>query len=351
MPLQSRWLISRRADLSCIVLSPLLSPLLLGIYALVTWGGNVQVEQTARVFYYVFTVFFDHPHILQTFSRTHFDATERKRHFAIHHWILGGALLVAFFWPDVPGQYWFQAVFDLAGLWHIYAQNAGFLKVYGRFTKPAETDRKLERAFFFVLFNAYLFRVLALDLGRTLDEFGTGGPEMLTVLRTLRWVFLGATGALLTGVVWRQFTRRNESPWTARQLFLAALTVNYFVNYWAVSFAPVAVMLVFDTLYHDIQYMRWMAHYQERNVGRAYAWKWALGCGLLALLVFHGEAISAQLVGKALPISSVFLVVTLYHYFVDGIVWKFGKQPELQNLLKSTDTAKETQSFKTRAAM
>jgi len=52
-----------------------------------------------------------------------------------------------------------------------------------------------------------------------------------------------------------------------------------------ITAVPVIMVLVFETLYHDIQYLRWMAHYQQRTFPkRRVVAQWAVGCVLLALL-------------------------------------------------------------------
>lgn len=323
-PSGSPWIFGPKSDLGFIVLSPLLSPLLVGLWLALTRGLAVDVEQAARVFYFVFAVFFDHPHIWQTFSRTHFDAVERRRHFVTHHWLLGGALAGALLFPQVTAGYWFQTAFDIFGLWHIYAQNAGFLKVYGRLTGTAETDRKLGRVFFNLVFNAYLVRVCAVDLGKGLDEFGPGGPALLAFLEALKWGLAGGALGVGTAMALRRATWRANG----RTLFLGALLVSYGTNFAVVGLIPPAVMLVFDTLYHDVQYLRWIVHYQKGQARpRWWPWAWGLGCTALALTVYFGGP----------TVASLFIVVTIYHYYIDGVIWKFGTQPELKPLLQSAE--------------
>lgn len=153
---------------------------------------------------------------------------------------------------------------------------------------------------------------------------------------------MGVALALGTGVLarWTMSWRKGSFHWGARPLFLLCLTASYSLNYAVITTVHVAVMLVLDTLYHDVQYLRWMAHYQgKQGHGQRYALKWALGCGALAFLFFHGESWSRALVGRTIPFSALILTITLYHYYVDGICWKFGRQPELAKLLSKPPPA------------
>src|SRR5437016_4455109 len=90
---RSPWILDQWSDLSCFILSPLFSTALLGLFLLLTRFFHTDLQSTERTFFLWFLIGFDRPHIVQTFSRTHFDAIERRRH-AFFHWGLLGGMLV-----------------------------------------------------------------------------------------------------------------------------------------------------------------------------------------------------------------------------------------------------------------
>src|SRR5580765_2850804 len=131
-PRRSGWILDRKSDLFCFVLSPLYSMFLLGLFLTLTRVFHTNVQATERTFFLWFLILFDRPHIVQTFARTHFDPVERKRHAFFHWWFLGAVLIYTTFWPGFSNQDAYKFLFALFGTWHIFAQNMGFLKLYGR---------------------------------------------------------------------------------------------------------------------------------------------------------------------------------------------------------------------------
>ena len=89
---RSPWILDQWSDLSCFILSPLFSTALLGLFLLLTRFFHTDLQSTERTFFLWFLIGFDRPHIVQTFSRTHFDAIERRRHAFFHWGLLGGML-------------------------------------------------------------------------------------------------------------------------------------------------------------------------------------------------------------------------------------------------------------------
>lgn len=333
----SPWLLNQRDDLLFIVLIPLLSVVLVGLFFLLNVGFEQSADQIARSYFFVYIVFFDNPHILQTFSRTHFDAAERRRHRIVHFAVLPVLILAAVLWPKFVDALWFQSFFAVFGLYHIYAQNVGFLKLYGRKVITPERVRRTERFFYFALFNAYLTKVGMADLLPHTEDLDTFGPWIFQGLSVInRAMLVLALGAAVVLVQeWYKLFKTGVSFFNPRWLLFVCLSLSYSVNYWVLGVVPVLAMQVFDTLYHDIQYLRWIAHYQSRRFAFSrIVLKWGVGCLLLSLLFHFGEPLFGTL-GWSVPLASIFIMLTVYHYFVDGLVWKFRTQSELGVLSQS----------------
>jgi hypothetical protein len=63
------------------------------------------------------------------------------------------------------------------------------------------------------------------------------------------------------------------------------------------------------------------------------ALKW-LGASLIyGLIVGVIEIYGLMHKGWAMWLFVPFTMVVVYHYYVDGLIWKFGKDPELRNLM------------------
>jgi hypothetical protein len=93
---------------------------------------------------------------------------------------------------------------------------------------------------------------------------------------------------------------------------------------------PFLVAESLETAYHNVQYQGWMMHYQRRRFGGtrvvlrwlAMAFAYGLVVGTIEVIGLTEETLSWMF----LP----FFMLVLYHYYVDGKIWKLSKDPELR---------------------
>jgi hypothetical protein len=221
------------------------------------------------------------------------------------------------------------------GTWHIIRQHAGFLKIYkGLNGDKAPLDNFLDLGTFYTGTFACFFRDYG-DLREPIVIYGdlkVAFPSLPEELGTWTWaVFLALLIALGFRQVWLVATgRRVNTP--KLLLMTAALTTHYFVFF--ATATPFLVAEALETVYHDIQYQGWMLHYQRRR----FAWKrtalmWGLGALLYGVLVGIVEILGLmrpEWVWLFVPFS----MIVIWHYYVDGRIWKVSEDPELRDLLK-----------------
>jgi hypothetical protein len=124
-------------------------------------------------------------------------------------------------------------------------------------------------------------------------------------------------------------------------LLTATLSTHYFVFF--ATATPFLVAEALETAYHNVQYHGWMMHYQKRHFPqmRHVAFKW------LAIALLYGAiAGSIEILGLThrdgwMWLFIPFTMVIIYHYYVDGIIWKFSQQLELRPILFSRDLGKD----------
>jgi hypothetical protein len=81
-----RWIVSPRYDLGFFIFSCVLTFVFYGLYRVAHHLGWFLRGDSILITYFLFTAFFDHPHIFQTFSRTHYDADEFAKRRALYTW-------------------------------------------------------------------------------------------------------------------------------------------------------------------------------------------------------------------------------------------------------------------------
>ena len=97
---------------------------------------------------------------------------------------------------------------------------------------------------------------------------------------------------------------------------------------------PFLVAEALETAYHNVQYHGFLAVYQQRRFPelRHVALRW-LGVSLLYGLV----AGTVEVIGYQnlhwYWLFTPFSMLTLFHYYIDGKIWKFSQCPELQQIL------------------
>jgi hypothetical protein len=116
-----------------------------------------------------------------------------------------------------------------------------------------------------------------------------------------------------------------------------ALFTHYLVFYsLAVSFLVAEAL---ETAYHTVQYQGWMIHYQRRRFPevKRVALKWA-GLSLLYGTVAGVVEVYSLLDHPwAVWLFAPFTMLVLFHYYVDGLIWRFRQYPELSRVLFSQE--------------
>ncbi len=210
--MKAKWIVSPRYDLTFFIGSCALTWVFLALYHGLRWAGVLAGPESVLVTYFVFTAFFDHPHIFQTFSRTHADPAEHRRHLGTHTWGLAGFICAGF---AIAAAGWIRELIVCAsiwGSWHIVRQHWGFLRAYKKMNgDTAPFDDWLDTALFYtgmVGFVVYDYAGIFGDTpiyGRLSVHFPSVPPWIAT---TLWYAFL----VLLAVFVLRQivlFRRRR----------------------------------------------------------------------------------------------------------------------------------------------
>lgn len=330
-----RWIVSPKYDLFFFIGSCVFTLFFFALYLGASRMGWFLGGDRILITYFVFTAFFDHPHIFQTFARTHGDRAEFERRKGLHTWgiaafILAGGAVIAMGWE--AELIVCAAVF---GTWHIIRQHAGFLKVYKGINRDREPlDNVLDLGTFYTGTFACLFHDYT-DLREPIQIYGALRvrfpdlpPAPADWLWTLFLVFLVALGFRQVWLV--GMGRRVNLP--KLLLMAAALLTHYFVFFAAA--VPFLVAEALETAYHDVQYQGWIMHYQRRRFNAKHV---VLKWGLLALA--YGLCVGAiETLGLMRPgwtwVFVPFTMLVIWHYYVDGRIWKFSEDPELRDLLR-----------------
>ncbi|MBI3505164.1 MAG: hypothetical protein HY059_10000 [Proteobacteria bacterium] len=333
-----RWIVSARYDLTFFIGSAVLTFLLYALYRGAhrlgwLWGGD-----SILVTYFVFTALLDHPHIFQTFSRTHYDRAEFKKRRRLHTWGLGAFVAGGLALTAAGYERELIVVAALYGAWHIVRQHAGLLAAYKAVNGDHEPiDDGLDYGTFYTGMLACLFN----------DYSGQVGPVVVYKDLTAKFPALPPeTGSYVWSaflallVLWgfRQTWRAMEGKAVnvpKLLLMAAALSTHYFV-YFATA-TPFLVAEALETGFHNAQYQGWIMHFQRKRFPdvRAVALKWFAVAAAYGLAVGVVEILGLMNRGWAAWVFVPFSMVVLYHYFVDGLIWRFREEPELSRLLLS----------------
>ena len=335
-----RWIVSPRYDLTFFIGSCVLTFLFFGLYRVAHNFGFILRGDSILITYFLFTALLDHPHIFQTFSRTHYDKAEFAKRRTLYTWGLGGFIAAGFVFLALGWEAYLIVGAAIYGTWHIIRQHYGFLKIYkGLNDDRAPLDNVLDAAAFYTgMFSCFFYDygdtngplVVYGDLKVTVPnvpgEWGEWGWNLFLVLITLvvfRQVWRAATG------------RRVNVP--KLLLMASSLGTHYFIFF--ATATPFLVAEALETAYHDAQYQGWVMHYQRKRFPdvKRVALKW-LGLGLLyGLIVGVVEILGLMRPGSwAMWLFVPFTMVVIFHYYVDGLIWRMRDDPSLRDLLRSS---------------
>ena len=106
------------------------------------------------------------------------------------------------------------------------------------------------------------------------------------------------------------------------------MLITHLLVFGLAHFLPIPVMLVLETIYHDVQYHGWMNLYERRVLKHKESkiTKWvvfAFAYGMLTIFVddYFGQT------------AFIINMIVLYHYIAEGFIWKFRTQAELRPML------------------
>ncbi len=326
-----RWLVSPRYDLFFFIGSCLVTWVFLGIYhGLDHYGWAPRVESVLLT-YFVFTAIFDHPHIFQTFSRTHADRVEFARHRKSHTWglavfVLAGFALAA---ANLIGHLIvFAAMF---GSFHIMRQHWGILRAYKHLNRDrSPLDDWLDFVTFYLGAVALYFHDYTDNPPETViyGKLTAPFPSLPALFGELAlYAFYGVLVLFVLRQVWLFKTgRRINVPKLA--LMTAALSTHGLIFFFTAT--PFLVAEALETAYHNVQYQGWVMHYQRRRfTGRAMVKRW-----FLMALAYGGIVGTIEVIALAEPrLGFLFIpfgMVVIWHYWVDGKIWRMREQPELR---------------------
>jgi hypothetical protein len=331
--IQCRWLVSARYDLSFFILSCSLCFAFLFLYeALVYWGFSFKGE-ALLITYGLYTMLFDHPHIFQTFSRTHMDEIEFARRKWFH---IGLPLLYVFLglvvtWAEYGNELLVFAA--LYGSWHIIRQHWGFLKAYQiRNADVDVVDQGVDALLFYSGMFCCFFSDYAEDNGPVYifgDHFVLF-PHLPAEISEVLWALFWLS---LVVFALRQIQRLQEGQAInlPKLLFLGAALGSHMTIFMATS-TTFMVAEAIETSYHNVQYQGWMMHYQKKrfpalkNMTKQWLCMSLIYGGLMGSLEML-SLFESQLWAKWLYVIPAMLVI--YHYTIDGYVWRFRSSPEL----------------------
>ncbi|HJL14833.1 MAG TPA: hypothetical protein RMH99_04205 [Sandaracinaceae bacterium LLY-WYZ-13_1] len=333
--LRARWLVSARYDLTFFVGSCVVTWLFLGLYHGLGSLGFEPKGESILVVYFLYTALFDHPHIFQTFSRTHGDPAERRRNRALHTFGLVAFVAVGLYLNAIG---WWREVIVFAaiyGSWHIVRQHWGLLNVYKKLNDDrARVDHWIDSAVFYLGMLAFLLHDYA---GAAVDTPIWGAltvrfpaiPEW--VGEATFYAFLASAAVFVGRQLWR--VARGEPLNVPKLLLLvAALGTHGLVFFFTAT--PFLIAEALETAYHNVQYQGWTMTYQRRRFRSAKLVRRWLVAGLIYGLAVGSIELLGLTVGGAWSWVFVpFAMIVVYHYYVDGRIWRTREAPELKRAM------------------
>lgn len=345
-----RWLVSPRYDLGFFVLPGLLAFGFWGLYTLLLQlvhhlhpDGSADGMAVLGT-YFLFTAFFDLPHIFQTFARTHADKTEFQRRKGLYTWGLPlilaiGPLLLWLGWDA-----WLIGFSALYGSYHIVRQHWGFVRLYQQLNEQHlnEAQRLKEQQIDRWCFQGAMLAFVLYDYVDLSDEpitkltvFGHH-YGFFPVFSPVLGKFLLGLGFLAVAVlIWRQLKllERGERLNTPKLLLMGMALLVHFVLF-VFAAVPFLVAEAIETIHHNFQYHALMGHYQRQRFPDVphVVRKWLLASLCYGLIAGSLE-VSGFVNGWIYPLFAPLSMLTLFHYYIDGKIWKFSTCPELRCLL------------------
>ncbi|MCS6822296.1 MAG: hypothetical protein NZ551_10550 [Microscillaceae bacterium] len=332
----SRWIVSPTYDLFFFIGSCMFTLVFFGLYQIAHQFKFFLHGDSILITYFIFTAIFDQPHIFQTFSRTHLDKDEFAKRKHTHTWGLLIFILTGFV-AIVSGYESELIVFAaIFGSYHIIRQHYGFLRAYKGINHDTQTiDNWIDYGLFYTgmfacFFNDYTDIKGPIVIYKDLKSFFPSLPPQITEL--VWFIFIVFLVVFVIQQLWK-LANGKAINLPKILLLIATISTHYFIFF--ATATPFLVAEALETVYHDIQYQGWIMHYQRRKYPhiRNVVAKWlglALAYGLVVGVI---EICGLMYRGWAMWLFVPFTMVVIYHYYVDGLIWRFSKEPELRKLL------------------
>lgn len=342
---KARWLVSARYDVSFFVCSGLLSFAFWGLYEFLNIQGFAPNGQSVLLTYFIFTACLDLPHIFQTFSRTHADGEEFRRHPHLYTWGLMLFVLSGFLFVPARLEPWAIGAMSLYGSWHIVRQHQGFIRLYHSLNEPERHwDHRLDSwCIQIALLACVMYDYVELSdeplapltvFGSHYGWFPVVPEEWGNVAMALGWIAVGL-------IVLRQLHLASQGqPLNLPKLLVMAMALLTHFCIFVIAAVPFLVAEALETAYHNVQYHAFIAVYQQRRFSqvRHVALRW-FGAALLYGLIAGTIEILGYTQALFYWLFAPFSMLTLFHYWVDGRIWRFSQAPELQVIFQISSPA------------
>jgi hypothetical protein len=324
------WVKSPAFDLLLLMFAPLLTlPIMIGVYLripLLAIGGGL-------------TLAFAHYASSATFY-----LWEENRAYHRGRWLafFGGPALIAVTYLALLGlrvPYVIQFVLFFWNTFHVARQNCGLLSVYRH--RAGETDPAAKvpanRAILWASMSLALWNIETHP--EVAGLFALVAPGTATVVKAV--VGIGALVSLV--LLGRSLAGRISAghPPSLPELLFLATSVGFFYPYLFIKTSELATFAML--LPHYVQYMGlvWLLH--RRKFGQGAGVPRLLGLMstrlryLLPVLVLVGGAfyvmhVAALRAGQYYYFESLYLLVALEHFYVDGLTWSF-RQPHVRRTI------------------
>ena len=341
--LSSQWVLDARWDiftsLSTVWFPAAIYLLWLGVDQAGRSGGEVSLA--------VFTAAVSIPHFITTFSFTYLDPDQR-RHYRTRpllFYVAPFAILIgSWAYCSLVGPVLLVTIWVLFGEHHVAAQNLGFAALYRQRNKEGEIDRRIDH----LVFNSAWITTCFIYGTRPLDSSGLlylGRPAYSLPLagRNSMLLLLSAfAAACFVAYLGRQLQRwwRGDPVSVPKLLFMLTTWPSFLVVPYVVN--DVAVAQIVRSGYHSVQYLALVHLLNVRRVAvRPQADRGVLGLlvgrGPLVYFLLHAAAgigiwlvteIAGNWAGWPSTLNLRYLFfpgLVLFHYFVDGLTWRFSE--------------------------
>ncbi len=301
-------------------------------YGIYRWASAAfftnRPEAAVLFFFAIFTTFFDAPHIFATIGRSHLDKEEFRRRRVLHLLALPIAIAISVGAPVFGYEDIFLTLFGLYGSWHIMRQNIGFLKLYHRGEPPSKVSGRWEIYWMYVLLAFYITH----ETNSVGDIFGNWPqPIPSSWLELLQWTARIALVGLGALILIRAFESKPKFvPWVKLAFIFGSGVLFVWLAF--VGAHPLILTAV-GTIAHTLQYQGWVWNYHTRRRSVSVA-RLALGFSMaIGLMIGVGLSDRYVFYGIILPIATIYNGFVLWHYFVDGYVWRMRDAPELRKII------------------